>query len=137
MLSELPANSFVYCVSSRITPKVFQVSSQLISNSVFRILWVTLNFYRVASPVFWILWITLDVIGVASQLISNSVFRILWVTLNFYRVASPVFWILWITLDVIGVASQLNSLCVLDFANYIGRVSSCQSTQLILCFGFL
>ena len=49
MLSELPANSFVYCVSSRITPDVFRVASQLISNSVFRILWVTLNFYRVAS----------------------------------------------------------------------------------------
>ena len=39
MLSELPANSFVHCVSSR----------QLISNSVFRILWVMLNFFRVAS----------------------------------------------------------------------------------------
>ena len=26
--------------------------------------------------------------------------------------------------------------CVLDFVNYIGRVSSRQSTQLILCFGF-
>ena len=49
MLSELPANSFVYCVSSRITPEVFQVASQLVFDSVFRILWVTLNFYRVAS----------------------------------------------------------------------------------------
>ena len=49
MLSELPANSFVYCVSSRITPEVFQVARQLVSNSVFRILWVMLNFYRVAS----------------------------------------------------------------------------------------
>ena len=26
--------------------------------------------------------------------------------------------------------------CALDFVNYIGRVSSRQSTQLILCFGF-
>ena len=49
MLSELSANSFVYCVSSRITTEIFQVASQLVFNSVFRILWVTLNFYRVAS----------------------------------------------------------------------------------------
>ena len=49
MLSELSANSFVYCVSSRIRPEVFQVASQLVFNSVFRFLWVTLNFYRVAS----------------------------------------------------------------------------------------
>ena len=49
MLSELSANSFVYCVSSRITIEIFQVASQLVFNSVFRILWVTLNFYRVAS----------------------------------------------------------------------------------------
>ena len=49
MLSELPANSFVYCVSSRITLEVVQVASQLFSNSVLRILWVTLNFFRVAS----------------------------------------------------------------------------------------
>ena len=45
----MPANSFVYCVSSRITTEIFQVASQLVFNSVFRILWVTLNFYRVAS----------------------------------------------------------------------------------------
>ena len=49
MLSELSANSFVYCLSSRITTEIFQVASQLVFNSVFRILWVTLNFYRVAS----------------------------------------------------------------------------------------
>ena len=49
MLSELSANSFVYCVSSRITTESFQVASQLVFNSVCRILWVTLNFYRVAS----------------------------------------------------------------------------------------
>ena len=49
MLSELSANSFVYCVSSRITTEIFQVASQLVFNSMFRILWVTLNFYRVAS----------------------------------------------------------------------------------------
>ena len=49
MLSELSANSFEYCVSSRITTEIFQVASQLVFNSGFRILWVTLNFYRVAS----------------------------------------------------------------------------------------
>ena len=51
MFFELQTNSFLYCVSSCITLKVFQVTSQLISNSVFRILWVTLNFFRVASQV--------------------------------------------------------------------------------------
>ena len=69
------------------TLKFSQAASQLISNSVFRILCVTLNFFRVASqlvPVLRILWIILDVFRIVSQFI--PVFSILRITLDVFRV---------------------------------------------------
>ena len=125
MLSELSANSFVYCVSSRITTEIFQVASQLVFNSMFRILWVTLNFYRVASQLDSFLCFGFcGLHWTCFELPANSFlcfgFSVFWIFLTHSCVLDFV--------DYIGRVSSCQPIrsCVLDFVNYIGRVSSCQ-----------